>query len=51
MFGINRIIYPIMTVKDIVTANGVVMILGLIVGLYPALHAARFTPVETMRHL
>lgn len=51
MFGMDRIIYPILTVKDLVMANGVVMVLGLIVGLYPALHAARFTPVETMRHI
>lgn len=51
MFGIDRIIYPILTVRDIVMANGVVMVLGLIVGLYPAIHAARFTPVETMRHV
>lgn len=51
MFGIDRIIYPILTVKDMVMANGVVMVLGLIVGLYPAIHASRFTPVETMRHV
>lgn len=51
MFGIDRIIYPILTVRDIVAANGVVMVLGLIVGLYPAIHASRFTPVETMRYI
>ena len=51
MWGISRVIYPVLSVKDIFMANGVVIILGLLVGLYPALHAARFTPVETMRHL
>lgn len=51
MWGISRVIYPVLSLKDIVMANGVVMLLGLLVGLYPALHAARFTPVETMRHL
>lgn len=51
MWGISRVIYPVLSVKDIVMANGVVIVLGLLVGLYPALHAARFTPVETMRHL
>jgi len=51
MFGIDRIIYPVLTMRDIVTANGVVLALGMVVGLYPAVHAARFTPVETMRHI
>lgn len=51
MWGISRVVYPILSLNDIVMANGVVIILGLLVGLYPALHAARFTPVETMRHL
>lgn len=51
MWGISRVVYPILSITDIVMANGVVITLGLLVGLYPALHAARFTPVETMRHL
>lgn len=51
MWGISRVIYPVLSFKDVVMANAVVMILGLLVGLYPALHAARFTPVETMRHV
>lgn len=51
MWGISRIIYPVLSLSDIVMANGVVILLGLLVGLYPALHAARFTPIETMRHL
>ena len=51
MWGISRVVYPVLSLKDIVMANGVVILLGLLVGLYPALHAARFTPVETMRHL
>ena len=51
MWGISRVVYPVLSIKDIVMANGVVILLGLLVGVYPALHAARFTPVETMRHL
>ena len=51
MWGISRVIYPVLSFTDIAMANGVVILLGLLVGLYPALHAARFTPVETMRHL
>ena len=51
MWGISRVVYPLLSFNDIAMANGVVVILGLLVGLYPALQAARFTPVETMRHL
>jgi ABC-type antimicrobial peptide transport system permease subunit len=50
MWGISRIIYPVLALRDVITANAVVVVLGLVVGLYPALQAARFTPVETMRH-
>ena len=48
--GMARIIYPIMLVKDILSANLVVLLLGLIVSLYPAIKAARFTPVEALIH-
>lgn len=51
MWGIDRIIMPMLSAWDVYAANGVVLVLGLLVGLYPALRAARFTPVETMRHL
>ncbi len=51
MYGIERIIYPVLTIKDVLMANGVAIVLGLAAGFYTALHAARFTPVETMRHL
>ncbi len=51
MWGISRIVYPVLTAQDMLMANGVVILLGLLVGLYPAWHASRFTPVETMRHL
>ncbi len=51
MWGINRIIVPVISAWDVYAANGVVLVLGLLVGLYPAVRAARFSPVETMRHL
>jgi len=46
--GMSRIIYPVIVIKDIVTANLVVLILGLAVSAYPAVKAARFTPVKAM---
>lgn len=51
MWGMSRIIMPSLSAWDLYAANGVVLVLGLLVGLYPALRAGRFTPVETMRHL
>ena len=49
-FGMTRIIFPELIGKDLLTANAVVMVLGLIISLYPAVKAARFTPVEAMSH-
>lgn len=51
MFGVSRIVVPQLVTKDVFMANGVVLVLGMLVGLYPALRAARFTPVETMRQI
>lgn len=49
MWGMSRIIQPAVSMNDIVIANAVVVLLGLAVSIYPAVKAARFTPVETMR--
>jgi ABC-type lipoprotein release transport system permease subunit len=48
--GMARIIFPVMLAKDIMGANLVVLILGLVVSLYPAIKAAGFTPVEALSH-
>lgn len=49
-FGITRVIYPEIAAKDVILANVVVFFLGLLVSAYPALKAARFTPVKAMAH-
>lgn len=49
-FGMSRVIYPTLTGQDVLMANLVVFILGLLVSLYPAFKAARFTPVEALAH-
>jgi ABC-type antimicrobial peptide transport system permease subunit len=48
--GMTRIIYPAIDLKDVTVANLVVLVLGLCVSAYPAVKAARFTPVEALTH-
>ncbi|WP_300675456.1 FtsX-like permease family protein [Desulfoluna sp.] len=50
MWGMPRIITPLLTPTDILTANAVILILGVAVSLYPATKAARITPVDALRH-
>jgi ABC-type antimicrobial peptide transport system permease subunit len=49
-WGMSRVIYPAILGQDVIVANLVVFILGLVVSLYPAVKAARFTPVEALVH-
>jgi len=49
-WGMSRVIYPHILGTDVMMANLVVFILGLVVSLYPAVKAARFTPVEALAH-
>jgi ABC-type lipoprotein release transport system permease subunit len=48
--GMARIIYPAVALKDVLVANLTVLVLGLLVSLYPAIKASRFTPVEALTH-
>ena len=48
--GMSRVIYPAISGRDVIMANLVVFILGLLVSIYPAVKAARFTPVEALAH-
>ena len=48
--GMARIIYPAVAAKDVMVANLTVLLLGLLVSLYPAIKASRFTPVEALSH-
>ena len=49
-FGMTRVLYPVISARDVAMANSVVFILGLLVSVYPAVKAARFTPVEALAH-
>lgn len=49
-FGMSRVLYPALQMGDLALANLVVFFLGLLVSVYPAAKAARFTPVEALAH-
>jgi len=48
--GMTRVIYPAVEFKDILVSNLVVLLLGILVSAYPAIMAARFTPVKALAH-
>jgi ABC-type lipoprotein release transport system permease subunit len=48
--GMTRVIYPAIALKDVLISNLVVLFLGILVSAYPAVKAARFTPVEALAH-
>lgn len=47
-FGMSHLIFPRLVGQDLLMANAVILVLGLLVCLYPALKAGRITPVEAM---
>lgn len=47
-WGMPQILMPALEAQDVLFANCVVFFLGILVCLYPAVKAARFTPVEAM---
>jgi ABC-type lipoprotein release transport system permease subunit len=49
--GMSRIIYPAIAAKDVWVANLTVLLLGILVSLYPAIKASRFTPVQALAHI
>lgn len=49
--GLPRVIYPMVYIQDVITANVVVFVLGLLITIYPAAKASRFTPVEALAHI
>jgi ABC-type lipoprotein release transport system permease subunit len=48
MFGSAAVLYPEMNLEDIIRANVIVVILGVIASLSPALRASRYQPVEAL---
>jgi ABC-type lipoprotein release transport system permease subunit len=48
MMGAGSMLYPALTVHDVVMANSVVIVLGLITSLLPAWRASQYKPVEAI---
>ena len=48
MFGASSILYPELELRDMTTANVVVLVLGLLASLSPAWRASRYEPVEAI---
>jgi ABC-type lipoprotein release transport system permease subunit len=48
MFGASSILYPEQTLKDTITANVVVLVLGFFASLSPAWRASRYEPIEAI---
>ena len=47
-WGMGRMLVPFFTVNDVCYVNAVIMGLGILVCLYPAIKAAKITPVDAM---
>ena len=48
MMGSSSVLYPALKLNDMLLANTVVIILGLLTSILPAWHAARFDPIEAL---
>ena len=48
MMGVTSVLYPALKLKDIVMANVVVIILGILTSLLPAWRASQYRPVEAI---
>ncbi|PSW06942.1 ABC transporter permease [Photobacterium lipolyticum] len=48
MFGAGTVLYPVLKLSDLVLANVVVIILGLLTCLYPAWRASRYDPIVAL---
>jgi ABC-type lipoprotein release transport system permease subunit len=48
MMGVSSVLYPALKLKDVVMANVVVIILGILTSLLPAWRASQYRPVEAI---
>ncbi|MGB5278469.1 MAG: ABC transporter permease [Gammaproteobacteria bacterium] len=48
MMGTSSILYPALKLNDMITANVIVIVLGLLTSILPAWRAARYDPIEAL---
>ena len=48
MMGTSSVLYPALKLNDVVLANVIVIVLGLLTSILPAWHAASFDPIEAL---
>ena len=48
MMGASSVLYPVLHIRDVITANVVVLVLGFLASLSPAWRASRYQPVEAI---
>jgi ABC-type lipoprotein release transport system permease subunit len=48
MMGTSSVLYPALKLNDVLLANTIVIILGLLTSILPAWHAASFDPIEAL---
>ena len=48
MMGSSSILYPALKLNDVLLANAIVIVLGLLTSILPAWHAASFDPIEAL---
>lgn len=48
MMGASSVLYPLMKLNDLLLANAIVIVLGIITSLLPAWRAAQYRPVEAL---
>jgi len=46
--GASSVLYPVLLWSDLVLANAVVIVLGIVTSLLPAWRAAQYRPVEAL---
>jgi ABC-type lipoprotein release transport system permease subunit len=48
MMGASSVLYPALKLKDLLLANSVVIVLGILTSLLPAWRASQYRPVEAI---
>lgn len=48
MMGVSAVLYPSLYIKDIITANVLVIVLGIVASLLPAIKASHLNPVQSL---